>query len=142
MMKYIICIFLGVLLLLGYHHVLNKDSRTLRTETGTIIVPSSETNRHIPDAFVEQPCQDHNRSVRHEENSYKNANGVIGNLSVFRATSSFKTQRLSASEMAIQMLSSFDSLLPQKKRNYSSFKVNPTQYSYRYFIYALKRILI
>ena len=143
MTKYILCVFLGAFLMLGFNHILNEDLQAFRTETGSIDVqPYEKSNDCVSMPEARQLFCTGNSSIKLETCNYTVSYGIIGSFFFSRPLSSFKILKLNTSTTAIQMLSSLDSQFLMKKWNRYLYDTNPTKDSYRYFIYTLKRILI
>lgn len=143
MTKYILYVFLGAFLMLGFNHILNEDLQAFRTETGsTDVQPYEKSSDCVSMPETKQLFCTENSSIKFETSNYTISDGIIGYFFFSRPLSSSKILKLNSSTMAIQILSSLDSIFPMKKWNRYSYDTNPTKDSYRYFIYTLKRILI
>ena len=66
----------------------------------------------------------------------------IGNNFSFRCTSPSKILRNNTASIIARIVKSLKILLPEEKTTSFSFSINPFNFSYRYYIYALRRILI
>ena len=143
MTRYIFCILLGAFLMLGISSTLNKDMEESRIETGTAanIQPSAERVLSESEAIIQQSYKG-NSAVNYEGYNCKTNNGILGSSILFRTIPPSKILKSNPTTLAIQTLSSLDSLLPEKNWTNLSFYTNLTRDSYRYYIYTLNRILI
>lgn len=66
----------------------------------------------------------------------------IGNNFSFRCTSPSKILRNNTTSIIARIVKSLKILLPEEKTTSFSFSINPFNFSYRYYIYTLRRILI
>lgn len=146
MIKYILCILLGVFLMSGFNSIPDKDSQKFRTETGTVAMQScTQSNYHKSKAVVKQSHEATNAFQDEKCNGKYNckiSDGVSGSSFFSRNLPPSKTLRFHAASTAIRLLSSFRSQLPEIRRTEISSFANLTKYSSRYYIYALGRILI
>lgn len=146
MIKYILCILLGVVLTSGLGTISDQDSQRSRTEVGTVGLEScTQSNYQVSGTVVKQSSKE-NSSVGDEKcngkYNCKISDGVPGSPFYSRTLPPTKNLRFNASSTVIQILSSFKSQLSQVKRTELSSYVNPTKSSYRYYVYTLGRILI
>ena len=65
----------------------------------------------------------------------------IGNNFSFRCTSPSKILRNNTASIIARIVKSLKILLPEETTSFS-FSINPFNFSYRYYIYTLRRILI
>ena len=66
----------------------------------------------------------------------------IGNNFSFRCNSPSKILRNNTASIIERIVKSLKILLPEEKTTSFSFSINPFNFSYRYYIYTLRRILI
>lgn len=66
----------------------------------------------------------------------------IGNNFSFRCTSPSKILRNNTASIIARIVKSLKILLPEEKTTSFSFSINPFNFSYRYYIYTLRHILI
>lgn len=143
MMRYIVCIMLGAFLMLGINSVLKKDKQEFWTKTGTKIEIQYHSEYYRPEfkEISQQPSKEC-RTVDNEGYCCKTNNGILGSFISLRTIPPFKTFRVNPTSAAIHILSSLNSLLSEKYWFRPSFYTNLFKYSNRYYIYALRRILI
>ena len=68
---------------------------------------------------------------------------IFDNLSFPRSIVPFKNLRFNTTNTAIlQILSSLNTMLPEKRLSHTCFDVNYTKYSCKYYVYTLAHILI
>ena len=129
--------------MLGIHSELNKESQKFRIETGTAtsIQSLAEPDYFDSEAFIQQSCKE-NRTVNNEGYNYKTNSGILGAPILSRTIPFVKTLKTNPTSHTIQILSSLNSQLPEHNWTSPLSYTNLTKYSYRYYIYTLKRILI
>lgn len=146
MIKYILCILLGVILSSGLSPVSDKDSQESRFEAGAVGIQSyTQSNYHVAKAIVKQSYEANSSFGDEKCNgkcNYKNSDGIPGSSFFSRNLPPSKTLRFNAASVAILLLSSFQSQLSEVKRTEISSYTNFTKLSYRYYVYTLGRILI
>lgn len=134
MAKYIVCMLLGALLMLGVVPTPDKELQGFLTEIGTTNI---------------QP--DHNLTTLSESEAYSIDNQgythdigeviPVSPISV-RSMTPFKLLRFNQAISVVQKLSTLDSDLARKRWKAYPSDTSLTQNSYRYFVYTLKRLLI
>lgn len=146
MIKYILCILLGVILTSGLRTISDKDSQRFRTETGTVGIQScTQSNYHVSKAIVKQSCKVNSSFGDEKCNGRydcKMSDCVSGNSFFSRNLPPSKTLRFNADSVIVRLPSSFRFQLPEVRQTEISSYANLTKYSSRYYIYALGRILI
>lgn len=137
MAKYIFlfCILFSVFLVSGFKSVSNdmKEYKELRVTE----LQQSRPECNLSNANTEQ-CK---KIVYGGEYASK----AIGNIatSVSRSNiSSSQVLRFNAFSVVAKIVKSIKVLLPEEKRFYFPYHLSLTQYSSRYYIYALRRIII
>ena len=136
MAKYIFlfCILLSVFLVSGFESVSNdmKEYKELRVTE----LQQSRPECNLSNVNTEQ-CK---KIVYGGEYASK----AIGNIatSVSRNIPSSQVLRFNAFSVVAKIVKSIKVLLPEEKRFYFPYHLSLTQYSSRYYIYALRRIII
>ena len=74
--------------------------------------------------------------------SYKMEDGYIKASSLFRSTSTSKNSRTNLSSSAERIVRFIKTQYPKERQTFISFCINPLKFSYGYYIYTLRRILI
>lgn len=146
MMKYIVCILLGIFLMLGCVLIPNKEWQEFRSETGTTNIQSRIQSSNLSEKTVIQQsgkercfveAGNYSRKYDHELND-----GILGHSLSPRPASPSKIIRFNLPSVTIQLLSSIKIQLTKNQSAGLSYYTNLTKYSYRYYVYTLKRILI
>ncbi len=90
----------------------------------------------------ETDIQQYNKDTGSQNYSNRTDVGNIGISSSFRCASPFKLLRTDASFILSKIVKSIKSLLPEEKTNSFLFSTNTLKTSYRYYVYALRHILV
>lgn len=137
---------LGAFTMLGIYTILTEDMRGGRVETGTSkdIQYPGETISDGSGAFIRQSFdyKGCNRGSDHEGISCNASKGVLRNIGSPNALILSKIVRCNPGSQGALSPNSPDKPLPAKNRIIPMPQTNLTKYSYRYYIYFLRRILI
>ena len=101
--------------------------------------------RHAPEKryiLSEGDFKQYASGVRHESYHDKADHASIGNNFSFRCTSPSKILRNHTASITARIVRSLKTLLPEEKMTSFSFGINSFNFSYRYYVYTLRRILI
>ncbi len=90
----------------------------------------------------EADIRQYNKDTGDQNYSSRTDAGNIGISSSFRCASPFKLLRTDASFILSKIVKSIKYLLPEEKTNSFSFSITPNKTSYRYYVYALRHILV
>lgn len=142
MMKYLFCIWFGMLLMLGVDSASDQSSQNFQTKTGT-----AEMQSYFISADGDSPT--HIEQSANEVDSYKDgqryytiSNGIRGNCFLSRSLPSEKNIRPHFTSFITQKLNASRPQLPEERWTDFSLLTSLCKYSNKYYIYALKRILI
>ena len=138
MAKYIFYILLGLFLISKFTSLGGDDIEEYK-------VAHTINLQYTPEYL----CSKSEADIRHYNKDTANQNysnqtdvGNIGTSSSFRCASPFKLLRTDASFILSKIVKSIKYLLPEEKTNSFSFSINPHKTSYRYYVYALRHILV
>ena len=101
--------------------------------------------RHAPEKRYirsEWDFKQYASGVQHESYHDKADHASIGNNFSFRCTSPSKRLRNHTASITARIVRSLKTLLPEEKMTSFSFGINSFNFSYRYYVYTLRRILI
>ena len=133
MAKYIFGILACAFLALGFTHISNKELQGFQKETG---VPAI-------DMSYNEGANCCISSAGFGTYGSKVSDCIFDNLSFPRSIVPFKNLRFNTTNTAIlQILSSLNTMLPEKRLSHTCFDVNYTKYSCKYYVYTLAHILI
>lgn len=146
MMRYIFCMLLGALTMLGIYMILAKDMQEGRAETGTSkdIQYHSETTSDGSGVYIHQSFDNKggNRGNDLEGINCNASKGVLRNISSSHVLTLSKILRCNPGFQGVLNPNSPDKLFSEKNRTTHLPQTHLTKYSYRYYIYSLRRILI
>ena len=146
MAKYIFGILACAFLALGFTHISNKELQGFQKKTET----SSNDMRYeavscccVSSAGFDKPGKDSHSQFVDETSTCNVSDCIFDNLSFPRSIVPFKNLRFNTTNTAIlQILSSLNTMLPEKRLSHTCFDVNYTKYSCKYYVYTLAHILI
>lgn len=138
MVKYIFYMLLGVFLI---SKVVSVSGDIEECETLHAIVDT----QHHPEKWhtlSEKFLNHYEAGMQCESYDNQTDDVSIGNNFSFRCTSPSKILRNNTASIIARIVKSLKILLPEEKTTSFSFSINPFNFSYRYYIYTLRRILI
>ena len=146
MAKYIFGILACAFLALGFTHISNKELQGFQKKTET----SSNDMRYeavscccVSSAGFDKPGKDSHSQFVDETSTCNVSDCIFDNISFPRSIVPFKNLRFNTTNTAIlQILSSLNTMLPEKRLSHTCFDVNYTKYSCKYYVYTLAHILI
>lgn len=138
MAKYIFYILLGLFLISKFASAGDGDREEYKVAHTINLQYTPEYLCSKSEADIRQ----YNKDTGNQNYSNRADVGNIGISSSFRCASPFKLLRADASFIVSKALKSIKSLLPEEKTNSFSFSINPLKTSYRYYVYALRHILV
>lgn len=144
MMKYIFCIFICALLILGVNDTSNKDLQGFRCETGISANYTSSCFESESCTFTiatENPGNDFQRLLGNINSGLTVNDAILGNFSATSGTTPSKILKFNPLLSVVQMLSLLNS---QKSEAKCDILYDPQfiKYSHKYYLYTLSRILI
>ena len=146
MAKYIFGILACAFLALGFTHISNKELQGFQKETGVPAIDMSYNegaNCCISSAGFDKSCKETHSLLTDGTYGSKVSDCIFDNLSFPRSIVPFKNLRFYTTNTAIlQILSSLNTMLPEKRLSHTCFDVNYTKYSCKYYVYTLAHILI
>ena len=116
------------------------------SETGVPAIDMSYNegaNCCISSAGFDKSCKETHSLLTDGTYGSKVSDCIFDNLSFPRSIVPFKNLRFNTTNTAIlQILSSLNTMLPEKRLSHTCFDVNYTKYSCKYYVYTLAHILI
>ena len=138
MVKYIFYMLLGLFLI---SKVVSVSGDIEECETLHAIVDT----QHHPEKWhtlSEKFLNHYEAGIQCESYDNQTDDVSIGNNFSFRCNSPSKILRNNTASIIARIVKSLKILLPEEKTTSFSFSINPFNFSYRYYIYTLCRILI
>lgn len=138
MVKYIFYMLLGLFLI---SKVVSVSGDIEECETLHAIVDT----QHHPEKWhtlSEKFLNHYEAGIQCESYDNQTDDVSIGNNFSFRCTSPSKILRNNTASIIARIVKSLKILLPEEKTTSFSFSINPFNFSYRYYIYTLRHILI
>ena len=138
MVKYIFYMLLGLFLI---SKVVSVSGDIEECETLHAIVDT----QHHPEKWhtlSEKFLNHYEAGIQCESYDNQTDDVSIGNNFSFRCNSPSKILRNNTASIIARIVKSLKILLPEEKTTSFSFSINPFNFSYRYYIYKLRRILI
>ena len=146
MAKYIFGILACAFLVLGFSNVSDKELQGFQKETGISandMQYKAGANCCISSAGFDKSCKETHSLLTDGTYGSKVSDCIFDNLSFPRSIVPFKNLRFNTTNTAIlQILSSLNTMLPEKRLSHTCFDVNYTKYSCKYYVYTLAHILI
>ena len=137
MAKYIFYMLLGLFLILKV--VSASDDIKEYKVSHTIDIRHVSGNQH---GLFELDLDRHETGIWCGSYNDRTARVCIGNNFSFRCISPSKILRDNTALIIARMVKSLKVLLPEEKTISFSFSIRPFNFSYRYYVYTLRRILI
>lgn len=142
MAKYVLLLLTGIFLMSGFHSISGREVQMFRTETGTITIrPAAASGMCSSTEVASQPDSPKQAAVSEGYGS-KTCEGVPGSVVRHRNMASSKTLKFNSPAVLLLLLSLLNSRLSDKKQKNFSSVFHPVRSSYRYYVYALGRMLI
>lgn len=139
MMKYLLCLFLGAFLMLGLGHIPDRGSQEFREGAGTAnMQPEISSNPNTVKLEVRQYSHE-THAIGNKGYTHNLGEGMPSNLLLTRNIPPFKLLKFNDAAIAVKLLSH---LVTGLSNDSSTSDTNLARFSYRYFVYALNRILI
>ena len=138
MVKYIFYMLLGLFLI---SKVVSVSGDIEECETLHAIVDT----QHHPEKWhtlSEKFLNHYEAGIQCESYDNQTDDVSIGNNFSFRCNSPSKILRNNTASIIARIVKSLKILLPEEKTTSFSFSINPFNFSYTYYIYTLRRILI
>ena len=138
MVKYIFYMLLGLFLI---SKVVSVSGDIEECETLHAIVDT----QHHPEKWhtlSEKFLNHYEAGIQCESYDNQTDDVSIGNNFSFRCNSPSKILRNNTASIIARIVKSLKILLPEEKTTSFSFSINPFNFSYRYYIYTLRRIRI
>ncbi|MEG0038945.1 MULTISPECIES: hypothetical protein [Bacteroides] len=143
MTKYIFCILLGTLLLLGIQLAPGKGMQKIQPDTTMAGMESCTESIHCAsETVVIEQSFNENRTVRNERYTCKTDNVILGNSFSPRHMPPSKILKINPTSLTVRILSFLNSHLSLKSSTDFVSEPHLIKYSYRYCIYALGRMLV
>lgn len=142
MMKYLLCIWFGMLLTLGIDSTSDQSLQNFQTKTGTAEMQSYFTSADDGSSTIIRQSDEEVDTDRGGQLNYTISNGVCGTCFLSRSLPSEKHVRPHFTSFVAQRLNASKPQLPEERWIDFSLSTNLCKYSNNYYIYALKRILI
>lgn len=143
MMKYLFCIWFGMLLMLGIDSASDQNSQSFQTKTETTKMPSYFTSADGDSSTMIKQSHEEVDFDRGGQRHNTISDGVCGNCFLSRSLPSEKNIRSYLTSFFItQKLNASKPQLPEERWTDFSLLTNLCKYSNNYYLYALKRILI
>jgi len=146
MAKYIFGILACAFLALGFTHISNKELQGFQKETeisSNRMQYTAESSCRISSADLNKSSKVSHSQFVDETSNCKVSDCIFDNISFPRSIVPFKNLRFNTTNTAIlQILSSLNTMLPEKRLSHTCFDVNYTKYSCKYYVYTLAHILI
>ena len=138
MMKYLLYFFVLVSVFLTSGSSSTPENQQKYNDIYTMYSPNEDkTEYNIPQADIER----YEKELYNGKQSYKMEDGYI-RASLFRNISTSKNSRTNLSSSAERIVRFIKTQYPKERQTFISFCINPLKFSYGYYIYTLRRILI
>ena len=138
MMKYLLYFFVLVSVFLTSGSSSTPENQQKYKDIYTMYSPNEDkTEYNIPQADIER----YEKELYNGKQSYKMEDGYI-RASLLRNISTSKNSRTNLSSSAERIVRFIKTQYPKERQTFISFCINPLKFSYGYYIYTLRRILI
>ena len=138
MMKYLLYFFVLVSVFLTSGSSSTPENQQKYKDIYTMYSPNEDkTEYNIPQTDIER----YEKELYNGKQSYKMEDGYI-RASLFRNISTSKNSRTNLSSSAERIVRFIKTQYPKERQTFISFCINPLKFSYGYYIYTLRRILI
>lgn len=142
MMKYLFCIWFGMLLMLGISSASEQGLQNFQMKTGTAKMQSYSTSADDGSPTTISQSGKKIDYDKGEQRNYTISDVVHRNCFLSRSLPSEKNGRPHFNSFINQKLNASKPQLPEEKWTDFSLQTNLCKYSNNYYIYALKHILI
>jgi len=146
MTKYMFCILVSALLLLGLHDTFQEEALESQTKTEATVKDMQTFAKHHRQALTNIRAQSrnncHRQIFRNGSSTSKINEGILNSIVFLRNTFPLRIHKYDSSEINIETFSSLHFLVSEKERRFFFPITNSIKYSLRYYIYTLRHILI